>query len=119
VARQRDYKAEYAARIARGEARGQTRSQARGHGADRKGAIGHSGQMTLNHVRAYVGQLKPGRSATVTATFESGRKMRIGQGKASSLKAWFDEKIADGGFDDLGPGGIDQVVSVQVIYTGG
>ena len=115
----RDYKAEYQRRIERGLARGLSRSQARGHGAERKGAVGASTRaLDLKGLPAYVGRLRGDRSVKVMATMESGRTMQIARGKAGPMLDWFEEigDLEEAFGTDFGPSTQDQVVAVQVIY---
>jgi hypothetical protein len=114
----RDYKREYAQRIAKGLAAGRTRSQARGHGADRKGAVGASKELTARDLPSYLGKLKGDRSVKVMATLESGATVEIARGKAKTLAGlWSEDDAEGGGFAwDRGYRGKDSVVSVQVVY---
>jgi hypothetical protein len=117
MARQRDYKREYQQRIARGIARGLSRSQARGHGAERKGAVGATREMPLARLPGEIRKLRSNRSVKVMGTMESGQVIRLFQGKPGPMLEWFEEKVGDSGdYALLGPGGDDHVVSVQVIY---
>lgn len=114
----RDYKLEYQRRIERGLARGLTRAQARGHGAERKGAVGVSKGMALKDLPGYVGKLKATRSVKVMATLESGRVVEIARGKPQAMLRWWEDRIGeDGDWSDLGPSATDSAVSVQVVYT--
>jgi hypothetical protein len=119
MARVRDYRSEYARRIARGLAAGKTRSQARGHGAEKKGAVGASKDLTPRDLPAYLRKLKQGRSVKVMATLESGRVVEIARGKPGPLeKAWTEDDAEGGGYEwDRGYRGDDKVVRVQVIYS--
>jgi hypothetical protein len=118
--RVRDYKAEYAARIAKGLARGLTRSQARGHGAERKGAVGASKGMSGPELKAYLGKLKQGRSVKVMATLENGRVVELARGKPGPMLDAWTEWDAEGGpweWDRNYKGQDSAIVSVQVIYS--
>lgn len=123
--RPRDYKAEYARRIERGLARGLSRSQARGHGAERKGAVGASPPLPATGVDAYLGRLKGERRAKVQVTFDDGSVMTLGgkRGgqKAAGLREYIQELIDEyGSLEEAaaagGYAGRGAVAGFQVVY---
>lgn len=106
----------YRRRIERGLARGLTRAEARGHG--RRGAVRASRDIPLSQLPGRVRRLRADRRVKVMATLESGRILEIFRGKPGPMLAWFEELIGDSGdYADLGPGGDDHVVSVQMIWS--
>jgi hypothetical protein len=120
VARQRDFKAEYAARIARGLAAGKSRSQARGHGAEKRGAVGATQPMPPRRAQAEILKLRDTRQVKVVLTYENGAKVQLfGKGgwQAAKIKEHLltvedMQEYAEGmGYEE------GQVVSAQVIYS--